>query len=587
MKFSVCIASLGAVSALLTVTSAALGQTPAIIPSVPYGAGNALQQANEARREAPPRAKAVPALPQLNEPLLTIDDKTTLFIRGFVVEGPSLVDEAEVRAILVTYEKRKLTLAQIYEAADKITALYREAGYLYAKAYVPAQDARSGLLTIKLLPGQYGAITVKNESLVGNDYLRGVIDHALGNPAPDGASPLIHNDELDRALSLMSDLAGAGTPRAATEAGKQPGTSDFIFNVPEGRRVDGYVLADNYGPGFTGRDRLSAGLDINSPLGFGDRISGFGLISDQTELVSGRVAYAFPLGYDGLRGEIAGLRTIYTLGGIYSGLDATGTANSGTATLTYAIRRSREDSIYVSGTFTHKGIDDKAFGTSLADRTVDSGTVAISRDTAGTMPFFNLPMTTSASLSFTAGYVNYADPAQKLANVTGANSAGDYQKINLSFSSIIAFDDKWSLTTSLKAQKSFSGNLDSSEQMVLTGSFGVRSYDEGLAGDSGYLMTPEIKYALPEIMGYRHTVGLFTDVGAAWLENASYTVLQRSFTPLYDVGFGYYGNYEYSPGRTLFLKAQVAHTYAEDKGAPTSTTYDLHTKGLVQVGMSF
>jgi hemolysin activation/secretion protein len=372
-----------------------------------------------------------------------------------------------------------------------------------------------------------------------------------------------------------------------TEAGQQPGTSDFLFNVPEARRIDGYVLADNYGPGFTGRDRISAGLDINSPFGFGDRISGFGIVSNQSELVNGRIAYAFPLGYDGLRAEIAGFRTVYTLGGIYSGLDATGTANGGSATLTYAIRRSREDSIYLSANFTYKGLDDKAFATSFANRTIPLGTVAISRDTVGAMPFFNLPMTTSSSLSFTAGYVNFADPAQNAANTAGANTVGNYQRINLSFNAVIAFNEQWSFSTYVRAQKALSGNLDSSEQMSLTGSSGVRSYDEGLTGDSGYLVTPEIKYALPDIYGYHHAAGLFTDVGAAWLENASYTITQRSFTPLYDVGFGYYGSYEMTPGRSLFLKAQVAHTFAEDNGVSAPLTYDRHTKGLVQVGMTF
>jgi hypothetical protein len=97
-------------------------------------------------------------------------------------------------------------------------------------------------------------------------------------------------------------------------------------------------------------------------------------------------------------------------------------------------------------------------------------------------------------------------------------------------------------------------------------------------------VTPELKYALPPIFGYRHAVSLFTDVGGAWLENGSYTTTQKSFTQLNDVGAGYYGTYEYLPGRFLLLKAQVAHTYGSDDGA---RSYDRHTKGLAQVGFTF
>ena len=123
--------------------------------------------------------------------------------------------------------------------------------------------------------------------------------------------------------------------------------------------------------------------------------------------------------------------------------------------------------------------------------------------------------------------------------------------------------------------------------MSLGGYFGVRSYDEGLSGDSGYLVTPELKYALPAIpgvYGYGHAIGVFTDVGAAWLENASYTTTQKSYTQLNDIGLGYYATYEYSPGRSLLLKAQVAHTYGSDNGAQI---YNQHTKGLLQLGLTF
>jgi hemolysin activation/secretion protein len=484
-----------------------------------------------------------------------------------------------VRAILAPYENRKLTLAEIYAVADQITTLYRNAGYLLAKAYVPAQDARGGLLRIKLVPGSYGTITIKNDSLVRDDYLRGVIDHALAG------SPLIHKDELERAMLLMSDLPGAAMPRVAVGAGQQPETSDFLFNVPEARRVDGYLLADNFGSPYTGRERLNGGLNLNSPFGYGDRLSAYGIVSNHTELANARVAYSFPVGYDGLRAEVAGFRTTYVLGGIYSGLNATGIADGITGTLTYALRRQREDSIYISASFTHKFLNDNVLGVSSAARTIDLGTLAISRDTVGAI--LGLPLTTSTSFSFTAGYVNFADPTQKAANIAGADTAGNYERVNLAFNAVLAFDEKWSLSTNLRAQKSLSGNLDTSEQMGLTGTFGVRSYDEGLAGDSGYLVTPELKYALPEIYGYRHSLGLFTDAGAAWLENASYTVTQRSFNPVYDVGAGYYGTYEYSPGRVLLVKAQVAHTLAADDSIPVLQSYDRHTKGLVQIGFTF
>ncbi len=579
MKFGPFIARYGAFQATLfaTLAATALAQAQTAVPG--GGIGGAVRTTEESQQAAPRPVNAPPVLPQVTEPLLRLKDKETLFIRHFeFIAPPGLVDEAAVQAILVPYENRKLTLSQIYAAADEITALYRNEGYVVAKAYVPAQDARHGVLKIKLLPGQFGSVTVKNESLVRDDFLQGVVDHAVAG------STYIRKDELERAMLLVNDLPGVSTPRIAIEPGAQPGTSDFLFTVPEGRRIDGYLLGDNYGSPWTGRDRLSAGLNLNSPLGYGDRISGYGIVSEKTHLVNGRVAYAFPIGYDGVRGEIAGFRTTYVLGGAFAGLGATGTANGGSATVSYAIKRTREDSIYVSGNFTYKGLDDKTQGISFANRTIPLGTLAVNRDTLGFLPFTALPLTTSTSLSFTAGNVNFSDPAQNAANIAGANTAGMYERFNLNFQAVLALDEQWSLSGTLKSQWALSRNLDTSEQMTLTGFWGVRSYDEGLSADSGFVATPELKYALPNFYDYHHAVGLFADVGAGWLYNGAFTTTQKTLTELNDVGFGYYATYEYSPGRALLVKAQVAHTYGNENGADL---YDRKTKGLVQVGLTF
>jgi hemolysin activation/secretion protein len=573
MKYGALIACCGALQMLAALQQA---QAQSVAPILPYNIGDAVRDAEAARRAPLPRAEAAPVLPQLAEPQLALKDQETLFVRSFEVEGPKLVAEAEVREILEPYENRKLTLGEIYAAADKITTLYRTRGYLVAKAYVPAQDARGGVLRIKLVPGQYGAIAIANQSLVRDDYLQGVIDRALGG------SPLIHKDALERAMLLISDLPGAAMPRVAIGPGQRPETSDFVFSVPEGRRLEGFLLGDNFGSPYTGRNRVSGSLALNSPLGYGDRLSAFGIVSESTSLVNGRVAYSFPLGYDGLRGEIGAFRTTYVLSGVYNAINATGTADAVTATLTYALRRQRDDSIYILANFTRKSLNDEIFGVSFANRTIDLGTVALTRDTVGA--FVGMPLTTSATFSFTAGNVNFPNAAQRAANIASVDTVGNYERINLSFNTTLAFNEKLSLSTLLRAQKSLSGNLDSSEQMSLSGYWGVRSYDEGLSGDSGYLVTPELKYALPDIYLYRHSIGLFTDVGAAWLENGSYTTTQKSYTQLNDVGLGYYATYEYSPARFFLLKAQVAHTYGSDVGAPT---YNQWTKGLLQVGLTF
>ncbi|MFG1417361.1 ShlB/FhaC/HecB family hemolysin secretion/activation protein [Xanthobacter sp. V0B-10] len=568
---------------ILAATVAAAALAPAATAhgqQLPFNIGAAVRATEQAQEAAPQVRPSQPlVLPQLAEPQFTFDNRQTLRIRRIVltrVEGLS-VSEDKVREVLSPYEGKDLTLAQIYQAADRLTALYREAGYLVAKVYVPAQDARKGTLTMKLLPGRFGAVTVKNDSLVREDYLAGILGHQRVS-----TGELIERAPLERAMLLISDLYGANMPRSVIGAGGAPGTSDFLFEVPEEQRLDGFLLGDNFGAPYTGRWRATAGLNLNSPLGIGDRLSGFGMISQSTDLANGRLAYALPLGYDGLRAEVAAFRTTYELGNAYADLDATGVADGISATLAYPFLRSRADSIWGSAAYTYKNLDDLTFDISYAHRRISEGIIGLNRETNGTV--LGLPLVTSAAVAITFGNVEFPNPEQQLTNAQGADTAGGFSKLTASLVATVGLTEQLSFSVNIRGQKSFTGNLDSSEQFSLTGFYGIRSYDEGLSGDSGWLVTPELKYALPDILAWRHAVSAYADVGGAALEDGSYTVTQPDYVQLGDIGLGYYGTYEYAPGRAFLLKGYVAWTVG---GGEAAAGYDRGTVGLVQAGLTF
>lgn len=504
-----------------------------------------------------------------------------LLVRHIKIDGPDLVGADEIRTALSSYENRELTLGEIYDAADKITHLYRTKGYVVAKTYVPEQDARKGELTLKVIAGSYGEVTIDNKSLVRSDYQQNVIDRALAG------SPYIRREELERAMLLDADLAGAGAPRIAIAPGQRPETSDLIFSPPEARRIEGYVLGDNFGSPYTGRIRTSGSFTLNSPTGYGDRLTAFGIVSETGGLVNGRLAYAPPPTYGGLRGEVSFFETTYKLGGVYRDSRATGEANGFSINIVYPWKRMREESIYLFSNFTHKYLDDRVFDISLARRYIEVGTIGVTHDMLGSV--FDLPFVADTSLSASGGVLRFPDSAERIANKAGIDTAGAYGRINLSFNSTLALTSDLSLSFLLRAQKAIGRNLDSSEKLGLTGVFGVRSFNEGLAGDSGVVTTPELRYALPTVDNYRHSFGVFSDFGAIWLEHPGYTFTQRAFSPLSDIGAGYYATYdltgvESSPARSLFFKAQVAHSLGWRTVAPS---YDQYTKGLVQLGVTY
>jgi hemolysin activation/secretion protein len=516
--------------------------------------------------EAAPRV----ALPQLLEPQLQLDAKQKILVRTIAVEGDQPLGDAETRAIVAPYEGRQLSMADIYELADKLTNFYRAKGFLVAKTYVPAQDARSGHLRLKLLVGRLGAVTVRNNSLVNDDMVKGTIDRAFAGQT------FIEKDAIERAMLLVADLAGATTPKATIGAGAAPGSSDFNFEAPADRRVTGYAMVDNWGAPSTGRVRASSAFTINSPLGIGDRIDLYGLMANNEGLLNGRAAYSLPVFTTGARAEIAVFRTTYVLGESYAALEANGVAQGVSGTVTYPLQRQQDSSLYLSVNGAWKQLWDIALATTTANRDIVLGTLALTRETSG--DFFGHALVTSGTLSATVGDVTYPNPALATA------AAGDYVRGNVVLTGTLGLIDKLSFTLTGKGQTSFGHTLDTSEQFSVTGAWAVRSFNEGLSGDSGVLATPELRYQLPDIYGVKHSVGAFYDYGAGWLAHADATGLLPRGIQLQDVGGGYAASWEWSERRAFFFKAQVAHTV----GSPgAAAKYNRETAGLFQLGTTF
>ncbi|MCP4493532.1 MAG: ShlB/FhaC/HecB family hemolysin secretion/activation protein, partial [Gammaproteobacteria bacterium] len=70
------------------------------------------------------------------------------------------VTELEVQRLVWLVRKQRssrgVTLGQIETVADRITQFYRQRGFHLAKAYIPKQEARDGVVTLALLLGSLG-----------------------------------------------------------------------------------------------------------------------------------------------------------------------------------------------------------------------------------------------------------------------------------------------------------------------------------------------------------------------------------------------------------------------------------------------
>jgi hemolysin activation/secretion protein len=520
----------------------------AAAPRIP-DSGAAMREAQSARPQAVPRHEDAgieglqKALPQ--------DDAggATIAVREFKLEDLKFLKEEEVQAILNPYKNRSLTLSQLEEAVNAVTELYRKRGYIMARAYLPRQDARDGVIIIRALIGTYGPSSLENKSLVRDWFVKKALQNLEeGKP--------VRRQDLERAVLLVNDMPGAAMPKLNVAPGREAGTSDFFMEAPAGKRFGAFLMSDNHGSRYTGRWRFGGGAEINSPLGMADKLSVFALTTDTAGLSSESINYALPLGGNGLRLNLGYSHVYYRLGDDYEELEATGWADTYEATFSYPIIRSSDQNLYATFNLAHKTMqDDIQVFDQYWNKFSNSAKFGLQYEKWGSL--FGRGVYTAVTGSFTYGNLHIPDGEQREFNQAGADTHGDFAYVNLGILTNISLAENWTLSLSASGQKAIGRNLDGSEQFNVTGANGVKSYSEVISGDDGYLLNAELRYTLPSfINGLHHSLGAFVDQGGWRYARPDYALKQGD--SLTDVGLGY--SLSYGPAS---VKVQLAHAVGE------------------------
>src|SRR5690606_33239928 len=157
------------------------------------------------------------------------------------------------RALAGDAPEAALTFAQLQDVAAAVTRAYREAGFLVATAYVPAQTiGEDGVVTLEALEGRLGRVLVE-----GNRRVR---SSAIAAPARRLEGRSLHREEVDTALLSMRELPGVDTS-VVLQPGEAPGETDMRVTATEEARPYSVSLAtSNHGSPMTGRYRAQVGL---------------------------------------------------------------------------------------------------------------------------------------------------------------------------------------------------------------------------------------------------------------------------------------------------------------------------------------
>lgn len=461
--------------------------------------GQALPDAGRILQETRPQPERTPpgTLPPIRSPALphsaipVVDGDVRVQVTRFDFTGNSSLSSETLRQAIAPWAGRSLNFGELMEAVEAVEVRYKQAGYFLAQGYLPPQKIHDGTIEIAISEGRLGEVRLEGESRVSPDVLYAYLDRLPKNDA-------LVLPTLERQVLLINDLAGVHAS-LDLQAGDRSGTTDVVLIQQPEDLVTGRLDADNHGLPSTGEKRFSVTLNANSALNLGERVTFNVLTSENRRITSYYLRGDLPIGGDGWRLTASAARAEYSLGGAFSSLEASGTAEPLRIGVSYPLIRSRGANVRVQIEADRSKLVDKyrSLDTRL-DKETRGLTASLSGDWLDELIGGG---STRVDLALRVGRLDLGPAASAIdAPPFGPAAAGHFSKTTL------AVQHQQTVTRGVSLQFLFSGqqagkNLDSSEKFMLGGPTTLPGYaaDEA-SGDSGVYARLGLRWqAMPEL----------------------------------------------------------------------------------------
>ena len=393
---------------------------------------------------------------------------------------------------------------------------------------------------------------------------------------------LILTSDFLIAGACSGGFCGATLPHIPTDMQNNTQLKPFNISNQKTKNKDykAWALVGNGGDTITGEYRFMSGVDFNSLLNTNDKLSLFGLITNEN-LTSGKLAYAYTLPWHNIIVETSYIHTNYSLGEPTPGATGIGTTQSIKGKITYPFINSEHEKLNFSLSLNNNNIKEKIDNTtsiSRYQRTSYSATALIDFEIKNYL-LSNLNTNHKLSLGITTGDLSFDNAFNEKLDKSGANTQGSYTKININYKNTISLSKSLSLESNFRSQYALKNkNLDDSESFTIGGTNGVKLYEEGSTYDSnGLFVNLEGKYKLPELSGIKNSFGIFYDYGKIW--ESDNPIASTKSIIVKDAGIGLYTNY-----KKFFSKIQVAFKLGN---STTPTKDDEDYRALFQTGIVF
>ncbi|MDA0786510.1 MAG: hypothetical protein O3B37_09485 [Proteobacteria bacterium] len=427
-------------------------------------------------------------------------------VGGCIVTGEHRLPGERVREIIsaeLAAEDHSGTAC--LHAAGGIEAALREAGAFAARVFVePSQDGST--VVLKVIEGRIaedGIRLGRSGERVDDDVILRQLDQIL---EPGSA---LSADKQERAILLTNDLPGVAGSESTIYPAETPGEANFEIHPKDSGLVTGHVYADNFGSSFSGEYRAGATIDVNSPLGRGDKVSLGANASDEGSLY-GFIDGSLPLFFNGSRVGAALSMLDYRTDGL-NGLE--GETQDVSVYGYHPVVRSRQTNLYGEVRLGREWLYDADATGTVTDREVDTAHLRLTGDHAdrlwggGTNKF-----------SF-EGVVGHLDldgfAAYRLEDAQTANTQGDFARLTWNLSRLQHIAGPWQTFVEIAGQFA-SKRLDSSQSISFGGPYDFPGYHSGeILGDEGERLHMDLRYNVPSrTFGGKLQLSAFYNIGS-------------------------------------------------------------------------
>ena len=456
--------------------------------------------------------------------------KIRFILKKIVVKGSTVYSHNAFRRWQKRFIDKKVSLALIYRFAEKITAKYRNDGYLLSRAIVVPQNIKNGVVTIQIVEGYIGNLKIRGPVKGSKMFLKSYGKALLRS------SPLKAKD-LERYLLLIDDLPGVSVESVLVPSKNEPGASELILTLKH-KDMDSNAGIDNRGTKFNGPIQMRAGTNTNSVLGFYDRFGIQGVLtSNPDELLFFNGFGEMPVSSEGTKIFISGSFSKSQPGSTLKQFKVEGNSNTFTVRASHPFIRSRGKNLKGYLGFTSRNSKTDLLNENITDDRLRILKLGMAYDFVDRLRGVNL---FSFGLSKGMNIMDASGPGSL--KLSRADGRSDFTKLSGDILRLQELGSGWSLLTGVGWQYAFDSLL-SSEEFGLGGPQYVRAYDPSeVTGDHGIAFKLELQKGVKTNWNYLKSLQsyLYFDHGTVALRNT--TAVQDSSSSLTAVGLGMRGN---------------------------------------------